>query len=199
MTRGRARELGSRLDGLKFSRSGERSRSPDRHQTVAIIRDLGDAWSHLVHPISIVRTAANRAEHGDCADHNRLDLNLTATTNRGRTPRSRRDRASITLYLSWNRFHDCWAVSYRGSGARSTPIKARSWRKSWSIVAEIVAFLEADLKPNSRGFFVELKPRRRTQRLIPTTPSNDLHDRSITHDRRPNFFFKTHVFPSLVP
>ena len=151
MTRGRARELGSRSDGLKFSRSGERSRSPDRHRTVAIIRDLGDAWSHLVRPISIVRTAANRVEHGDCADHNRLDLNLTATTHRGRTPRSRPDRAAIAARSSRN--HTLFIVesiprmlsgSYRGSGARSTPIKARLWRKSWSIVAEIVAFLEAD-------------------------------------------------------
>ena len=97
MTRGRARELGSRSDGLKFLRSGERSRSPDRHRTVAIIRDLGDAWSHLVRPISIVQTAANRVEHGDCADHN-----LTATTHRGRTPRSRPDRTAIAARSSRN-------------------------------------------------------------------------------------------------
>ena len=145
MTRGRARELGSRSDGLKFSRSGERSRSPDRHRTVAIIRDLCDAWSHLVRPISIVRTAANRAEHGDCADHNRLDLNLTAQNTRGGTPRSRPDRTAIAERSSRDR--DSFRAEplprssegiIGGSRSRSShnrgPIAARLWSDRGAIV-----------------------------------------------------------------
>ena len=54
-------------------------------------------------PISIMRTAANRAEHGDCADHNRLDLNPTAQIDRGRTPRSRSDRTAIVARSSRDR------------------------------------------------------------------------------------------------
>ena len=45
--------------------------------------------------ISIVRTAADRAEHSDCADHNHLDLDPMAQTQRGRTPRSRSHRTAI--------------------------------------------------------------------------------------------------------
>ena len=62
-------------------------------------------------PISIVRTAANRAEHGDCADHNRLDLNLTAQNTRGGTPRSRPDRATIVIPSGRNHFHDLQKAS----------------------------------------------------------------------------------------
>ena len=36
---------------------GGTKRSSDRHQTVAIVRDLGNAWSLLVRLISITRTA----------------------------------------------------------------------------------------------------------------------------------------------
>ena len=61
-----------------------------------------------------------------------------------------------------------------------------------------MAFLEADLKPNSRGFFVELKPRRRTRRLVPTTPSNDAFKRRPRPPLLPTFSglifsLKTHV------
>ena len=78
-------------------------RSSRVHQTAAIVRDLGDAWSLLVRSISIVQTAANRAEHGDCADHNHVDLNPTAQNDRGRTPRSRSDRAAIAARSSRDR------------------------------------------------------------------------------------------------
>ena len=54
-------------------------------------------------PISIVRTAANRAEHGDCAGHNRLDLNLTAQNTRGGTPRSQPDQTAIAEQSSRDR------------------------------------------------------------------------------------------------
>ena len=43
---------------------GGTTRSSDFHRTVAIVRDLGDARSLLVRPISITQTAANRADHG---------------------------------------------------------------------------------------------------------------------------------------
>ena len=33
------------------------------------------------------------------------------------------------------------------------------------------------MKPNPSGFCAELKPRRRVQGIVPTTPSNDAHDR----------------------
>ena len=112
------------------------------------------------------------------------ELHRTAQRNRGRTLRSRCDRTAIaarsnrdpTAFIAdlFRRDLTAFPGVY---GARSTPDQSPIAARSWSIVVEIVAFLEADLKPNSRGFFVELKPRRRTQRLVPTTPSNDAHGR----------------------
>ena len=119
---------------------GSTAQSSDVHRTAAIVRDLGDAWSLLVRPISIVRTAVNRAEHDDCADQNRLDLNPTAQTNRGRTPRSRSDRTAIAARSSRDRRVDVGeslpvdqtAIDGR-PGPRSWPdrgaIVARSWPK----------------------------------------------------------------------
>ena len=51
--------------------------------------------------ISITRTAVDRADHDD-----RADLSRMAQTIRGRTPRSRRDRAAIAHHSSWNHLHD---------------------------------------------------------------------------------------------
>ena len=53
--------------------------------------------------ISIVRTAADRAEHIDCVDHNHLDLNPTTQTDRGRTPRLRSNRTVIVARSSPDR------------------------------------------------------------------------------------------------
>ena len=136
--------------------------------------------------------------------HRSLDLHLTAVIHRDRGLIGR-SRSSIYL-RSIGRCrrieeepHDRGAIEPRSSRnltafvadsfqpdqttfpgasrARSTPDRSPIAARSWSIVAKIVAFLEANLKPNPRGFFAELKPRRRTQRLVPTTPSNDAHDR----------------------
>ena len=52
---------------------------PIFHRMAAIVRDLGDTQSLLVCLISITWTAANRADHEDRADHDRLDLHQTAT------------------------------------------------------------------------------------------------------------------------
>ena len=88
-----------------------------------------------------------------------------AQRNRGRTPRSRCDRAAIavrsnrdlTAFVA-DSFQPAQTAFPGASGARSTPDRSPIAVRSWSIVAEIMAFLEADLKVNSSGFFVELKP-----------------------------------------
>ena len=125
---------------LRFFAIGSTARSFDVHQAAAILRDLGDAWSLLMRPISIVRMATYRAEHGDCADHNHLDLNPTAQTHRGRTPRSRSDRTAIVarssrdrkVYVGESLPVDQTAIDGR-HGPRSRPdrgaIVARSWPK----------------------------------------------------------------------
>ena len=102
-------------------------RSSRVHQTAAIVRDLGDAWSLLVRPISIVRTAANRAEHGDCADHNHVDLNPTAQNDRGRTPRSWSDRTAIAARSSRDRKVDVG----ESLPVDQTTINGRPGPRSW--------------------------------------------------------------------
>ena len=114
-------------------------RSSRVHQTAEIVRDLGDAWSFLVRLISIVRTAANRAEHGDCAVHNHGDLNPTAQNYCGRTPRSRSDRTAIAARSNRDRKVDTGGIATsRSEGDRrkaKTTIVARSPRDRGPIVA----------------------------------------------------------------
>ena len=92
---------------------GGTTRSSEFHQTVAIIRDLGDARSLLVRPISITRTADLHREMitiGRLAEDSNRDrgardrgivivhltgAHQTVQTYRGRTPRSRSDRTVI--------------------------------------------------------------------------------------------------------
>ena len=68
------------------------------------------------------------------------------------------DRAAIAARSSRDRIHYAaesipleLTLIDEALGVRSTPDRSPIERKSWSIVAEIVAFLEADLKPKSRG------------------------------------------------
>ena len=112
------------------------------------------------------------------------EVHRTVQTNRGRTPRSQCDRAAIAARSSRDliafvvdSFQPDQTTFPGASGAQLTPDRSPIAARSWLIVAKIVAFLEANLKPNPSGFFAELKPRRHTQRLVPTTPSNDAHDR----------------------
>ena len=110
-------------------------------------------------PISIVRTAANRAEHGDCAVHNHVDLNPTAQNDRGRTPRSRSDRTAIAARSNPDRKVDMGeslpvdqrAIDGR-PGLRSWPdrgaIVARSWPNGRLFRSEI----EEKFKPTRPEF-----------------------------------------------
>ena len=127
LTRGRAISYGS----SSYSRHLSRLRAlPDhpifigRLRSFAILATRGAFWC----PISITRMAVNHADHGDRADHNRLDLNPAAQTDRGRTPRSRSDRAAIEELTWWNRRQSIGRRSTEGQDHDRGPI-----------VAEIVA------------------------------------------------------------
>ena len=187
------------------------TRSSDLHQTATIVRDLGDARSLLVRPISITRTAANRADHGDRADHDRLylhrmaldrpdllplwrrvdlsralDFHRTMEDNRGRTPRSRFDRAAIGELTWWNRRHS--------SGQRSTndldhdrgPIVARSWLKWW--------LFESKMEADSTGNWShDIVPRNRSHEAMNQPPQ----PHQLATIFGPIFLFKSIYFPPL--
>ena len=149
----------------------------------------GDRRRAYLHQLKIARSRSNGLQWSRVeARERRIFITIiadrTAQMNRGRTLRSRCDRAAIvarsnrdlTAFVA-DSFQLAQTAFPGASGARSAPDQSPIAARSWSIVAEIVVFLEADLKPNSCGFFVELKPRRRTQRLVLMTPSNDAHDR----------------------
>ena len=93
-------------------------------------------------PISIVRTAANRAKHGDCAVHNHVDLNPTAQNDRGRTLRSRSDRTAIGRLTWGNRCQSIRGRSTEGQDHDRGPIAARSWPDRGPIVAKWTAISE---------------------------------------------------------
>ena len=69
-------------------------------------------------------------------------------------PQSRRDRQAIDEALA----------------SRLTPDRGENCGGNRGL-------FETNLKLNPSGFFAELKPRRRVQGIVPTTPSNDAHDR----------------------
>ena len=134
---------------------GTTMRSSRVHQTAEIVRDLGDAWSFLVRPISIVRTAANRAEHGDRAVHNHVDLNPTAQNYRGRTPRSRFDRTAIAARSNRDRkvgMGESLPVDQRAidgrPGPRSWPDRGAIVARSWPDRGQMDGYFGAKLKPN---------------------------------------------------
>ena len=131
----------------------------------------GDARSLPVRPISITRTAADRA------DHDRLDFHQTTQTLRGRTSRSRSDRNAIAARSSRNRasfivesppqssYDDRWSIN--------TTIDARSWPDRGAIVV----LLEAKLKPNSPSNWSGIEATTSPQGTAPTTPVINPHDR----------------------
>ena len=130
-----------------------------------------------------------------------LKFNPTAAKHRGRTLRSQPDRAAIEEILSWDRRG---FVSNRSAGDRrrtSTTIDARSRPDHGAIVAkiaaEIVAKIEAKLKPNSRRFVAELKPRSMPTESLPRRHQTASTIASITYDFGPNSLFKSMYFPSL--
>ena len=111
-------------------------------------------------------------------------------------PRLRRDQAAIEEILARDRRG---FVSHRSAGDRrstSVTIDARSRPRSWRDRGENrggnLGLFETNLKLNPSGFFAELKPPRRVQGIIPTTPSNDAHDRF-------NWPRSSGRFPSLKP
>ena len=117
----------------------------------------------------------------------------TATTNRGRTPRSRPDRAAIAARSSRN--HTPFVVesiprllssSFEESGARSTLDRGRSWsiaRRTWPILK--LSF-EAKFKPFRRGF----EATTHAQGSASTTLENRPHERV-------NCLWSSGQFPSL--
>ena len=171
--------------------------SPRDHQsTTCAITHLSDVDRKAL------RTPRGIPRSGGSSSNQSLEMHLTAAIIRkhdrritigrcGNDEEEPRDRAAIAARSS----RDRGAIEPRSHtlcrgidpleltlidgalGVRSTPDQSPIGRKSWSIVAEIVAFLEADLKPKSRGFIAELKPRCYAQRSAPTSPSTDTHDR----------------------
>ena len=137
----------------------------------------GDAWSFPVRPISITRTAANRVDHDDRADHNCLDLHRKAQTLRGRTPRSRSDRTAIAARSSRDRASFVVELpprsSYGGRWSINTMIDARSWPDRGAIVV----LLEAKLKPNSPSNWSGIEATTSPQGTAPMTPLISPHDR----------------------
>ena len=166
MTRGKARKLGSRSDGLKFSRSGERSRSPDRHWTVAIVRDFWCVRSpSRGRLIFIVTITIGRLAEGSTLDRGARDrciviVHLTGTIGWQRSfleerrdrgvvePRSHHDRIAIERRLhSFGAESEDQIVTLHQaviggtSTVRSTPdrdaIVARSWPDRPAIGADL--------------------------------------------------------------
>ena len=104
-----------------------RSSSGGRHQAV----DSPHDWAHW---IGRSRSSTYRKCH------------RTVQTSRGRTPRSRSDRATIAARSSRDRtsfiaesIHDRQTTFAGESGARSTPDRGPIVAQSWSIMAKIVA------------------------------------------------------------
>ena len=129
-------------------------------------------------PISITRTAANRADHDDRADHDRLDLHRTAQTLHGRTPRSRCNRAAIAHHSSWNLLHDHRMAIVGASVPRSTPDRGPIMADR----GENRGYSEAKLKLNSPPIRRGIEATIYAHGIAPSTPSNCLHDPSIAHD-----------------
>ena len=107
-------------------------------------------------------------------------------------PRSRRDRAAITLHLLWNRFHDWWSASYRGYGARSTPDRRSIVVRSWSTAAIIVAKMEQKSWPiRGKSWSYDVAPRNRSHDPCKPPPWWP----PLPTFFGPNFLFKTMYFP----
>ena len=155
-------------------------RASDLHhdQTAEIVRDLGDAWSLLVRPISIVRTAANRAEHGDCAVHNHVDLNPTAQNDRERTPRSRSDRTAIAARSNRDRKVDMG----ESLPVNQRAIDGRPGLRSWPDRGQMDGYFGAKLKKNSSQLGPNLKPEHRSSETTPLTLQIRVHD-PLNHPR----------------
>ena len=119
----------------------------------------------------------------------------TATTSRGRTPRSRRDRAAIVIPAGRNHLPELWKVALEASNHGSThdygPITAWSWPDSGANVASF----EANLRKLRHIFesydAAQVKPLPRRCKSASTSAP-------ITHDLRPNSpSKKSHVLSSL--
>ena len=99
-----------------------------------------------------------------------LKINRTVQTLRGRTPRSRRDRAAIGEQTWWNRLYDERTAIDEQSGPRSWPdrgvIVARSRPDRGPIVVKNDGYSSAKLKPIYRGIEAMTSP----QGTAPTKP-----------------------------
>ena len=133
-------------------------------------------------PISIVRTAANRAEHGDYVDHNHLDLNPTAQTDRGRTPRSRSDRTAIAARSSRDQRVDVG----ESLPVDQTGIDGRPGPRSWPDRGPIVAKMMAIWSKFEVEFTANMEASSSPQGSALTTMQNLSHDR-LYHRFRANF------------
>ena len=134
-----------------------RSSSGGRHQAV----DLPPDWAHW---IARSQSSTYWKRH------------QTAQTRRGRTqdrgpiePRSRRDRAAITLLSLGNHLQSIGRQSTKDQDHDRRAIVARSWRKSWLFGSQI----KAKLTPIRRGIEATIY----AHGIARSTPSNRLHDR----------------------
>ena len=215
VTRGRARKLGSWSDGLKFSRSGERSRSPDRHRTVAIVRDFWCVRSpSRGRLIFIVTITIGRLAEGSTPDRGARDrciviVHLTCAIGRQRSfleercdrgaiePRSHDDRIAIERRL--HSFSGGIASRRPDDDRRSTkmkimarsrrdrgPIAARSCRKSCLFRSKIEA-------RSPRNWSHNPCPRKRLHDAWKLPPRT----RQLPMIIRPISLFKSMYFPSL--
>ena len=140
---------------------GGTKRSSDRHQTVAIVRDLGNGRSLLVRPISITLTSDLHQETitiGRLAENSNRDHGARDQLHRDRSS----NWSSSNGGLSLTKNQDRAAIVSRSRGDRGLIA-----RRSWLDRAAIVAYSASDREPRRRD--VKTLPRR--HRPMPTTPS----------------------------
>ena len=130
-------------------------------------------------PMSITRTIANRVDHDDHADHDRVDLHRTVQTRRGRThdrgPIKSRSSRDHTSFVEQSSPVDRQAID-KGLGQRSwpdrRPIVARSWPNRGGNCGDLEAKLKRWPSPIRPGIEATIH----AQGIAPSTSSNRLHD-----------------------
>ena len=174
------KSLSNTLDGRHVAERG----STDRHRTAATFRDRRQnaiIWfsSRTATIVCDLFDARGAITIGGSPS----DGANTSWKNSTIAIRSNRDRAAIAHHSSRNQSTTVRRHFLEHLEHDRRPIVARSW----SIVAKIVAFFEANLKQN-RGLFVANPEATTTpQGIAPTTPANCLHDRLYRPRFRANF------------
>ena len=116
-------------------------------------------------------------------------------------PRSRRNRAAIVAQSSRNHSSfvgnsslvDRQAID-EGTGPRSWPDRGPIVARSWPDRGRNCGDLEAKLKPWSSPIRRDIEATIHAHEIALRKPQPTLTTRSITHDFRSNFLFKTNVF-----